>query len=265
MTRKIKVYLLFLLLLTAFFLVGVLTQDYIYPSGEILEAPSAAHIFGTDVIGVDIYGQVSKSYFNSMASGILAACGAAIMGAVMGLFAGYLGGAADNLISYILNVFLAVPQMPIMILVGSFFGQSRGNIVMIVALFSWAPIAKIVRATVITIRNSGYLKMAERYGGNLLYLFTRHMYRDILPLIVVNGLFVVGKAIIQESSLAFLGLSDPTARSWGLMINKAISYTGIYFTEYWKWWLMTPLLCLVSITVLLRLAAKEFERILIKG
>ena len=102
--------------------------------------------------------------------------------------------------------------------------------------------------------------MAQRYGGKIGYLFKVHMYREIVPLVAANALFVVGKAIIQEASLAFLGLSDPTARSWGLMINKAISYTGIYFTDYWKWWLMSPLICLVSVTVLLRLFAREFER-----
>lgn len=264
MTLKIRCYCFVLILLTAFFLYGTLTKDYTYPSGEILEAPSASHIFGTDVIGVDIYAQVSVSFFSSMATGILAAVAAAVTGTFFGILSGYIGGSVDNIIGFVVNVFLAVPQLPIMILVGSFLGQSRSNIVMIVALFSWAPIAKIVRAVVITIRNSGYLKMAEKYGGKLPYLFKKHMYRDILPLVIVNGLFVVGMAIIQESSLAFLGLSDPTARSWGLMINKAISYTGIYFTEYWKWWLMAPLLCLVTVTVLLRLFAKEFEHILIK-
>ena len=264
MTGRIKAYLLVLLLLTAFFTVGILTQDAVRPSGDILEHPSAQHPFGTDVIGVDIYGQVSKSYFSSMLTGLAAALGAAFLGAMLGLLAGYAGGVVDTAVSFVINVFLSVPQLPIMILVGAFFGQSRANIVLIVALFSWAPISKIIRAATLTIKNSGYLKMAALYGAKLPYQFRVHMFRDLLPLIVVNGLFVVGKAIIQESSLAFLGLSDPTARSWGLMINKAISYTGIYFTDYWKWWLMTPLLCLVSVTVLLRLFAREFERQLLR-
>ena len=132
------------------------------------------------------------------------------------------------------------------------------------ALFSWAPIAKIVRATVINIRGSGYLRLAQRYGGKFLYLFRTHMYRDILPLLIVNGLFVVGRAIILEASLAFLGLADPTARSWGLMINKAVSFRGIYHTDYWKWWLMAPLISLLIITILFRFIAKEVERVILE-
>lgn len=259
MRKQTKIYIFLLLVLTVFFFVGVTTQEYNLASGGILEKPSAEHILGTDVIGVDIYGQVSKSYFSSMLTGICAAAFAAVLGCFMGVVSGYAGGKLDAFISFVINVFLAVPQLPIMILIGAFLGQSRANIIIIVALFSWAPIAKIVRAETLDIKNSGYLKIAQRYGGKIGYLFKAHMYREILPLVAANALFVVGKAIIQEASLAFLGLSDPTARSWGLMINKAISYTGIYFTDYWKWWLMSPLACLVSVTVLLRLFAREFE------
>jgi peptide/nickel transport system permease protein len=263
MTKRLKVYFFLFLLLLLIFTVGVLTMEYELPSGEILEPPSMAHICGTDVLGVDIYGQVSKSFFSSMFTGLCAALFASVLGGILGVLAGYIGGKPDTLITFVINIFLSVPELPVMIMIGAFLGQSRANIIMIVAVFSWAPIAKIVRAKTIDIRNSGYLKMAECYGGKLSYLFCVHMYRDILPLVIVNGLFVVGKAIVQESSLAFLGLSDPTARSWGLMINKALSYTGIYFTDYWKWWLMIPLICLVCVTVLLRLFAKEFERIML--
>ena len=263
MTKRIKVYSILFLALTLTFTVGVMTMEYNVASGGILDPPSLTHPCGTDVLGVDIFGQVSKSFFSSMFTGICAALFAAVLGGIFGVLAGYIGGKTDTLITFIINVFLSVPDLPVMILIGAFLGQSRANIIIIVAVFSWAPIAKIVRAKTIDIRNSGYLRMAECYGGRLRYLFRVHMYRDILPLVIVNGLFVVGKAIVQESSLAFLGLSDPTARSWGLMINKALSYNGIYFTDYWKWWLMTPLICLVCVTVLLRLFAKEFERIML--
>jgi len=263
MTKLLKLYSGVFVILVIVFTIGVFTMDYTLASGDILEAPSISHPCGTDVLGVDIFGQVSKSFFSSILTGLCAAAFAAVLGGILGVFSGYMGGKVDTIISFVINIFLSVPQLPVMILIGAFLGQSRSNIILIVAFFSWAPIAKIIRARTIDIKGSGYLKMAERYGGKLGYLFRTHMYRDIIPLIIINGLFVVGKAIIEESSLAFLGLADPTARSWGLMINKALSYTGVYFTDYWKWWLMTPLLCLVCVTVLLRLFAKEYERIML--
>ena len=72
-----------------------------------------------------------------------------------------------------------------------------------------------------------------------------------MPLLMINGLAVIGKSIIQESSLAYLGLSDPTAKSWGLMISKATSFSGIYFSEFWKWWLMPPIFSLIISVLIL--------------
>jgi peptide/nickel transport system permease protein len=248
------------LLLSVFFGIGSLTNSAVVPTGELLEPPSLLHIAGTDNIGIDIYAQISTGFFYSILNGLMAAAFAMLAGGTLGVLGGYLGGVADNAVSFAINLFLSVPQLPIMILIGAFFGQSRFNIILIVALFSWAPIAKIIQATTRVIKKSGYLQLAGMYGGKLPYLFRRHMLNDLTPLIIVNGLFVVGKAIIQESSLAFLGLADPTARSWGLMINKVIAYRGIYFTDYWKWWLTAPLLSLLVTTMLLRLLAREFER-----
>jgi peptide/nickel transport system permease protein len=78
-------------------------------------------------------------------------------------------------------------------------------------------------------------------------------------LLVVNALGVIGKTIRQEAALAYLGLSDPLAKSWGLMINRASGFSGIYFTDYWKWWLIPPVLSLLVTILLTRLLARTME------
>ncbi|MDR2295928.1 MAG: ABC transporter permease [Clostridiales Family XIII bacterium] len=266
MTNGIAKILIALGLLTIFFFFGAVFRDSpSLPSGDFLAPPGGKHPLGTDNIGVDVLAQVSAGFFHSILIGLAAASFAVLAGGCAGIAAGCGAGMRDTVIGFVINLFLSVPQLPVMILIGAFFGQNSGNIVLIVALFSWAPIAKVVRAATMDIRGSGYMRLAVRYGGGFVYLFVTHMFRDLMPLMVINGLFVVGRAIIMEASLAFLGLADPTARSLGLMINKAVSFRGIYFTDYWKWWLMSPLMTLVVTTVLLRQLAKEVEKVILRA
>ncbi len=230
------------------------------PSAASLEAPSAAHWLGADNLGVDIYAQISRGFFHSILIGLCTALAAFLLGGILGVCAGYLGGWADLAVEFFINVFLSMPQLPVMIAAGAFWGQSRLNIICIIAAFSWAPIAKQVRARTMAIRNTEYLILARSYGGGLWYLFQVHMSRDIMPLLAVGGMGVIGKAIVQEASLAFLGLSDPLAKSWGLLIARCTSFQGIYFTPFWKWWLLPPVLSLVVSVAVLRMLARALER-----
>jgi peptide/nickel transport system permease protein len=178
----------------------------------------------------------------------------------LGVAAGYCGGTADVVVSFLINVFLCVPQLPVMIVIGAFWGQSVFNVVLIVGLFSWAPIAKMMRAKTISIKSRKYILLAERFGGSPAYILQTHMTRELAPLLSVSALAVTGRAIVQESAVAYLGLSDPLARSLGLMINKAASFPGVYFTEYWKWWLAPPVITLIAMVLCLRLLSRALER-----
>lgn len=235
------------------------------PSAASLEAPSGDHWLGADNLGIDIYAQISRGFFHSLLIGLATAGIAFLLGGVLGVSAGYLGGWVDLAVEFLINVFLSVPQLPVMIVIGAFWGQSRLNIICIIAAFSWAPIAKQVRARTMSIRKTEYLILAKSYGGGLWYLFKTHMSRDIMPLLAVGGIGVIGRAIVQESSLAFLGLSDPLAKSWGLMIARCVGFRGIYFTEFWKWWLLPPVVSLVVSVVVLRMLARALERYLLEG
>jgi len=105
----------------------------------------------------------------------------------------------------------------------------------------------------------GYIKMSKAYGASYFYIFTKHILKDIYPLVSISTLKIIGKAIVQESSLAFLGLSDPTSKTWGLMINYSINFKGIYFTQFWKWWLMPPVILLTLTILSLTMINRYFE------
>lgn len=120
-----------------------------------------------------------------------------------------------------------------MIVIGAFWGQSIWNIILLISAFSWASIAKQVRAKVKSVKNRKYVVLAESFGASPWYIVRTHMMGEVLPLLSVNSIAVTGKTIIQESSLAYLGLSDPLAKSWGLMIQNASSFTaGILWPRF---------------------------------
>lgn len=260
--KKYGVSLILFTILVLVFLYGITLYPHStnVPTGASLEAWSSDHWLGTDNLGVDVFAQISAGFFHSMTIGIAVALLAFVVGGILGVTAGYLGGAVDNIIAFLINVFLSVPQLPIMIVIGAFFGQKTSNIILILATFSWAQIAKQVRAKTISISEKNYVLLAKSYGGTVFYVLKTHLFRHIFPLLLITSLGVVGRAIIQESSLAFLGLSDPTATSWGMMMAKALGFSGIYFTEFWKWWLLSPVLALVLSVLCLRLLAKKLEQ-----
>ena len=141
--KKVWFHLVVLLALTVFFFYGAFLSpcDPVLPSGASLEPPSGAHLLGTDNLGIDIYAQISAGFFRSMMIGLTTAALTFLLGGGLGITAGYLGGWVDHSVSFLINVLLSIPQLPVMIVIGAFFGQSTWNIIWIIALFSWAPIA----------------------------------------------------------------------------------------------------------------------------
>ena len=264
--KQIRRYLIVLAVLALACLYGLTLYPHspVLPSGGSLEAPSALHFLGTDNLGIDIFAQLSKGFYLSMMTGVITAFLSFLAGGILGVLSGYRGGRTDWVISFMINVFLAVPQLPVMIVIGAFWGQSIWNIIWIISAFSWAPIAKMVRAKVMSVRKREYTVLAKSYGAGPWYIVRKHMLGEVFPLLLVNSIAVTGKTIVQESSLAYLGLSDPLAKSWGLMIQKAASFSGIYFTEYWKWWLVPPVAMLVVTILCLRLLSQAAENYLLE-
>ena len=160
-----------------------------------------------------------------MTIGILYAAVTFIIGGVAGVAAGYYGGRIDLVISFLINLFLSVPQLPIMIVIGAFFGQSMFNIVMVVALFSWASVARITRAETMSLKERDYVIASKNLGAGSVLIAVKHILPNILGPVIVAASLGVASAILTESSLSFLGLgiSIPHA-SWGSMLQGAQSY-----------------------------------------
>jgi peptide/nickel transport system permease protein len=130
-----------------------------------------------------------------------------------------------------------VPRLPLLVLVAALAGAGVLTVTVLIGLLR-PPMARIIRSRTLTLRGRGFVESARGFGTGLPYLIRRHLLAALGPLVAVAFVAVASNAVLLEASLAFLGLADPTAVSWGLDINRALAEPGIYFTSAWLWWVL---------------------------
>lgn len=258
---KISFSLLILFLLLAVLAPYLSGHPHDVSSGPSLAPPGGGHLLGTDELGVDLWAQICHGARVSLLVGFGAALLAGVGGALMGLLSGYLGGWPDKVIMRLVDIMIVLPDLPVMIVLAAFLGPSLINIIIVLALFSWVFPARVVRAQVLILKEQSYIKAAETYDAGAWYLIRRHFLPEVFPLVAVNMIRLTGRAIVTEAALSFLGLGDPTSRSWGLIIHHATNFEGIFFTNYWHWWLVYPWLALTLMVTSLAFFSRELERI----
>lgn len=232
------------------------------PSGPALQGPSGQHWLGTDDLGIDLWAQIVYGARMSMVVGLSTALLAGIGGGLLGICCGYYGGSLDRWMMAVTDMMIALPDLPLMIVLGAFFGPSIKNIILVLSLFSWTGPARIIRSKIISMKEESYIKVAESYGANFWYLARYHFIPGVFSLMSVSFIRLMSRAITMEASLSFLGLGDPTSKSWGLLLHHAMNFKGIYFTPYWRWWVLSPLMAILLIVASFAFIAREFERIL---
>ncbi len=256
---KIGFVFVLLMVLTGIISVLFMGEAHKIPSGASLEAPGLIHPLGTDDLGIDILAQILHGAFVSIQVGFFSAMLAGIGGSTLGILAGYCGGWTDKLIMGICDVMMVIPQLPLMIVLGAFFGPSLRNIILVIVILSWSRPARIARARVLSMRQEGYIIAAKSYGAGFRHLAVKHFIPGILPIILVSIIRLISKAIRAEAGLTFLGLGDPTSKSWGVILNRSINFSGIYYTDYWKWWVMSPLTVLILLVLSISFIARDME------
>lgn len=207
-------------------------------SGSGLEPPSAQHLLGTNLIGQDILSRIIWGARSSFTVAIGAATVALIVGVLVGVGAGLLGGVVDTLAMRTVDVLLAIPNLPVIVLVAALTGASRIAVILLMGFLFFPPISRIVRSQALTVRQRGFVEAAQGFGGGVLYLIRRHLVPALGPILVAEFVAFAGNAVSLEAALAFLGLGDPTGMSWGLMMSDALAMPGIYFTPAWTWWVL---------------------------
>lgn len=240
-----------------------------YPPGKIagnaLEPPGPAHLLGTDELGMDIWSQICYGARTSLVIGLAVACISGFGGGALGILAGYIGGPADQALMRVIDVTMSLPSFPLLIVISAFMGPSIFNVIVILVLFSWAKPARIARSQALSIKSRAYIAAAHHYGAKPYYMLRRHIFPEVLPILFVLNIGIASYAIVAETGLAFLGLGDPTSKSWGMILYYATHFSSIYFTPYWQWWLIPPLAALIILLLCLAFIGRDLEQVLDPG
>lgn len=200
-------------------------------TGEALLAPSAAHPFGTDDLGRDVYAGVVHGASTSLRVGFTAAACATMIGLMVGGLGGMRGGAIDALAMRATELVQAVPRFFLVVLVVSLFGGQLWLIVLVIGLTAWPSTARVFRTQVMGTMTREFVIAARAAGSGDLAILTRHVLPLALSVIAAQVSYQAGGAILAEAGLSFLGLGDPTVMSWGTMLGAA------HLTVREAWWI----------------------------
>jgi peptide/nickel transport system permease protein len=212
---------LVLLLLVAIFAPVIAPYSITERSSEFRQGPSVDHWFGTDPIGRDVFSRVVYGARVSLRIGFLATALSLLIGVTLGAIAGFIGGFSDTVITRLIDVFLAIPYIVLAVAIASVFGRSENAVLLVLGLTGWLAIARIVRASFLSLRNLEYSEAATALGFSRWRVMSRHILPNALQPIIVYGTIAVGGVILAEAALSFLnvGPQDPTP-AWGLLVAQ---------------------------------------------
>jgi len=184
--------------------------------------PSLAHPMGTDELGRDVMTRILAGGRLSLAVGALATIMALVIGVTVGALAGYRTGWLDNVLMRLVDLALSLPDLFLLILAGALLGPSVLTMVIIIGLVRWMNVARLVRASFLSLREREFVEAAHAIGARPWRIVVQHLLPNSLSPIIVAGTLGVASAIIAESTLSFLGLGlQPPASSWGSMLRNA--------------------------------------------
>lgn len=269
-----------LVILLLFAVLAIAPQLFVGPletvtraSGVPLQAPSSAHVFGTDELGRDLLNLTIHGARISMAIGFLATVITIVVGSIIGIVAGYLGGRIDNVLMRFTDFFLVLPTFVLAIILAPVILDIIGPdaelfgiratllvIVTVIGVTSWATTARIIRSQTLSIRERMFVDRARVVGGGSGHIMRRHILPNVVNLIVANTVLTFAGAVFTETTLSFIGLGDPFQPSWGQILNAAQG-AGAPGLGAW-WYIAPPAACVVLVILAFTLVGNALDDIL---
>lgn len=214
---------------------------------EFSAPPSAQHWLGTDQVGRDVLSRLIYASRVSLSIGLGSVAIYVAIGTVVGAVAGYYGGKVDMIINRIMDIFMSFPYLMVILVLVTIIGPGLFNIVLVLGLLGWPAVARLVRGSVLSIKQTEYVKAAQALGLSKRQIIFQEIMPNAMGPLLVNATFGAATAILSESSLSFLGMGvQPPTASWGNMLTAAQSITTLQ-SEPWLW---IPSGLMIVITVL---------------
>ena len=239
----------------SFFLVAVFVGPIFYDEEvnapfeyATSQGPTVDHVMGTDSLGQDVLARIFYGGRISLSVGLVAALVAITIGTLIGAIAGFFGGFTDSVLMRFTDMFISLPQLPLLLLITFLFKDAMVNffddrfgtgnfgvfflIVLVIGCLAWMPTARLVRASFLSVKEKEFVEAATSIGAKRNSLIIKHILPNVLSPIIVAATLQVGAAIITESSLSFLGLGFPSdVPTWGQMLFAAKDYLPLNMWE----------------------------------
>ncbi len=222
--------------------------------------PSMRHWLGTDFMGRDILSQLLVGARIAFMVGVSAAFMSVVLGTAIGMIAGYMGRFVDTILMRLADMIMVMPTLLVVLILAALFGQLNiWTIVLIIALFRWPGVSRVIRAQTLSLKHRPFIEAARVAGASHLRIIFRHIMPNVLPLSFLYMTFRVTSAIIIEAALAFLGFGDPGTVSWGMMLQW-VWKTGHMFRA--PYWLLPPGICISLITLSFYMLGRAMDEVL---
>lgn len=247
-------------------------ETVITSSGRRLEPPSSVHLLGTDNLGRDVLNLTVHGARISMLIGFLATLVTVVIGALLGIVSGFVGGRTDTVIMRITDFFLVLPTFVLALILAPIVLEIIGNdeilgmrttlvvIVIVIGITSWSTTARIIRAQTLSVKQRAFVDRARVIGAGGWHTMRVHILPNVTGLIVANAVLVFAGAILTETTLAFIGLGDPFAPSWGQILG-ASQEAGAPGLGAW-WWYLAPGVCIVLVVLAFTLIGGALDDLL---
>jgi peptide/nickel transport system permease protein len=222
--------------------------------------PSWSHWLGTDFIGRDLFSQLLAGARIAFMVGISSALISIILGTALGMVAGYGNRTVDTLLMRLADIVMVMPTLLVVLILAALFGQLNiWTIVLMIALFRWPGVSRVIRARTMALKHRPFIDAARVAGASHGRILWRHILPNVLPLAMLYMTFRVTSAIIIEAALAFLGFGDPGTVSWGMMLQW-VWKTGYMFQA--PYWLLPPGICISLITLSFYMIGRAMDEVL---
>lgn len=222
-------------------------------------APNGEFLLGTDSRGIDVLAQLIWGSQASLMVAFSATAISMVIGTLVGMAAGHFTGAVQGVLMRIIDFFLVVPQLVLALTLSAIIGPGVVTIIIAIGVTGWAGTARIVRSQTLTIETQAYIERSRALGSGDVHILGRHVLPGVMPLVLAQTTLTVALAVIAESTLAFLGLGDPSTVSWGSMLKMAMD-SGAATAGYW-WIVISPGVAIVIVVLAFTLVGRAMESV----
>ncbi|WP_350348442.1 ABC transporter permease [Agromyces sp. G08B096] len=246
------------LAILTFFLVIAVIGPWIAPydpsarSSDVLQPPSWEHLFGTTHLGQDVFSQIVVGTRGVIVVGFVAGIVATAIGVIIGVTAGYVGGLGDESLSVLANVFLVIPQLPLIIIIAGQLPSVGGvTVALVIAITGWAWGARVLRAQTLSLRRRDFVEAARANGERTWRIITAEILPNLTAIIASGFVGTVSFAVLSLITLSFIGIGNTGEWNWGTVLYQAQAQLALQRGAWW--WFVPAGLCIALLGMALTL------------